>query len=119
MSALHLTIPDVPRSPNGGKGLFRMHWGARKRYNEYWEWAIRGAAWPWNYSPIEKASVRINQHRVRKLDVDNLYASCKPILDAMVKCKIIAADDPDHCHLIVTQETKSGVYTEIEIEEMR
>ena len=114
---IHLSIPDVPVSPNGPKGYLRMHWAKRAKYNEAWAWRIRGAmGWPavFDQAP-DKARVTITQYRKRTMDYDNLVASCKCVLDALVDWELIADDSPDHIELVVKQEKSAETHTEIEI----
>ena len=115
---IHLSIPDVPVSPNGPKGYLRMHWAARARYNESWAWKVRAAM---GYPGIleqapDMARVTIVQYRRKMLDVDNLYSSCKCLLDGLVDWELIADDSPDHIELTVRQEVAKEVRTEIDIE---
>jgi hypothetical protein len=113
-----LSIPDVPVSPNGPKGYLRMHWAKRAKYNEAWAWRIRGAmGWPavFDQAP-DMARVTIVQFRKRLLDEDNLWASCKCLLDGLVDWELIADDSPDHIELTVRQEVAKETHTEIEIE---
>ena len=102
---IHLSIPDVPISPNGPKGYLRMHWAKRAKYNEAWAWRIRGAmGWPavFDQAP-DMARVTIVQYRRKMLDVDNLYSSCKCLLDGLVDWELIADDSqstkPSNKHL--------------------
>ncbi len=92
---VRLVLQDIPRSPNGSKGLLRMsHW-ARSRYNEYWRNLVRSQI-DNSHSPCRQCMVvEISQMRPRKLDRDNLAASCKPILDALVHWKLIKDDNED------------------------
>jgi hypothetical protein len=106
-----------------------MHWTKRRKYFLKWAWLVAAYAecdghpndWerlPRASRPIDPAAVRIVQYRKRLLDIDNLYASCKPILDALVKCGLIKDDSPDHCKLSVFQMTGKNIGTEITIGEV-
>lgn len=113
-----LEIPMIPVGPNGPKGLFRMHWARRRRYFLDWAWAITVASPHWTYEPPEppeKAIVRIHQVRGKLMDKDNLYASVKPCMDALVGRKLIKDDKPAHCDLTVTQEVGKQRRTLIEV----
>lgn len=107
-------VDEIPKGPNGPQGLFRMHWAARHKYFQRWAWLIRVHCLPPDM-PIDPATVNVIQHRKRKLDEDNLWASCKPILDGLRANGIIADDSPDHCKLIVWQFTGRDIGTEIQI----
>ena len=111
-----ITVPDIPRGPNSRNGLFRMHWRARKQYCESWHWQIV-AALGGNVPMCGelKSTVWIHQVRRRMLDTDNLYASCKPLLDSLQKTGVIFDDSPKWCDLRVTQEVGKPVRTLIEV----
>lgn len=54
-----------------------------------------------------RVKVEINRlygFRKRSYDLDNLYGSCKLLLDAMVDVGIIFGDTPHHIDLVVKQE---------------
>ena len=62
--------------------------------------------------------VRIKSHRVRLLDVDNLYGGCKHLIDSLRLSGIIPDDDPTSITLEVTQEKIKGYKnekTEVEV----
>lgn len=115
-----LTIPRIPAGPNGRGGLFRQHYQARRRDRIMWEQEILAARRA-DGRYVEKATtfrdVTIHQIRKRKLDPDNLYASCKHVLDALVTGGLIVDDSPGWIALRVTQETGREQRTEIRIEE--
>ena len=111
-----LTIPALPVGPNGRKGLLRMYWTRRRQYFEHWAWMIAAARIESGHFPhVEKGEIKIHQYRKRLLDIDNLYASCKPCIDGLVKCGVIVDDSPDRFTLTVTQEKGAGTYTVIEV----
>ena len=117
---IHLSIPDVPVSPNGPKGYLRMHWAKRAKYNEAWAWKVRAAmGYPGilNQAP-DMARVTIVQYRRKMLDTDNLWASVKPIVDGLEDWQLLVDDSPAHCALTVKQEVAKEVHTEIEIQEV-
>ena len=114
---LILTIDEVPRSPNGPNGLLRMHWARRRRYADGWYWLVfRAMGGDAHCCGELRATVRIHQVRRRLLDTDNLYASVKPVLDAMRKTGLIFDDSAKWCDLTVTQEVGRPVRTLIEME---
>lgn len=116
---IRLSIPDIPVGPNGRFGLMRMHWTKRRKYAEKWEWQVRKAmGYPGILeAPPDKARVTITQHRKRVMDTDNLYASCKVLLDALVNWQLLYDDSPGHCELSVKQQaTKDDPHTDITIE---
>jgi len=115
-----LLIDSVPVGPNGPKGLLRMHWASRQKYNKDWAWFIRsalGSTHPRIPVP-ERVQVHIMQGRKRLMDTDNLVASCKPILDGLRDWALITNDDPSHCMLEVEQVKSKQVYTRIRVYEL-
>lgn len=113
---MRLVLPDIPRSPNGPKGLLRMHWAARRRYFEYWQTMVRAQINNGHKPPLTRQAVSISQMRRRALDPDNLVASCKPILDALTKWKLIKDDSAQWIDLHCTQTTGKERITIVNIE---
>lgn len=55
--------------------------------------------------PGERRTVRITRrHPGRAMDSDNLWATCKVPLDALVRVGLLADDNPDVCALFVFDE---------------
>jgi Holliday junction resolvase RusA-like endonuclease len=52
------------------------------------------------------------------MDYDNLVASCKCVLDALVDWELIADDSPDHIELTVRQEVAKTPRTDVLIEKI-
>lgn len=125
---IKLTIPRLPPSPNGKGGYLRMHWAKRRKDKEEWKWEIvaqlllepgMAPVDPWvlvRTAPRCKVKVRIHQVRARKLDRDNLWASVKNIVDAIVICGLARGDSEKWMDLSVSQETGKPHRTEITIE---
>ena len=113
---MRLVLPDVPVGLNGTKGLLRMGWRARSRYNKYWHQLVRSAAIPPGRPPKGKQMVFVSQLRPRLLDPDNLAASCKPILDALVAWKLIKDDSAKHIILRPAQNKGKTKTTVVVIE---
>lgn len=62
--------------------------------------------------------VRITSHRVRQLDLDNLYGGVKYFLDSLRYAEIIPDDDPKSIELQVSQKKVkkySDEETEVEV----
>lgn len=74
----------------------RVHWRERHRINSLWKeatfWACKKARIP----KLKTARIELVHHTVFPRDRDNLYASVKAILDAIVLAKVIP-DDKDAC----------------------
>lgn len=79
----------IPPSMNA-----RIHWRVRHRINDLWKeatfWACKEARIP----KLKKARIQFTHCTVSPRDRDNLYASVKAILDAIVDARIIP-DDKD------------------------
>ena len=115
---MRLVIPEVPRSPNGPKGTIRMHWRARGKYNAYWRTLVRSQVFAL-YPCQKRMRVQISQMRGKLMDKDNLFASCKPILDALVKLELIRDDNAEWCDFDCTQTTGKERWTIIDFEECK
>ena len=105
-------IPDFDLvSPNR---LYRMHFGQRARLKRSIETMIVGYGDEIRLveSPVELKIIRKYGYRKREFDEDNLYGSCKILIDALKVMKknkdgglgIIEDDSPKHLTLMVTQE---------------
>jgi hypothetical protein len=114
---MRLVIEDIPRSPNGPKGLLRMHWAARRKYNQAWYYLVSQALGGCRPIVKDRAVVSISQMRKRKFDPDNLVASVKPILDALVKLEIIEDDSSKFIDLECSQVISKEKLTVIEIKQ--
>jgi hypothetical protein len=69
-----------------------------------------------------KYRVRIRSHRVRQLDIDNLYGGVKYFVDTLRYAEIIPDDDPESITLEVSQEKVKNYNkekTEVEVECVR
>lgn len=95
-----LTIPRVAPSPN-----VRMHWKQRYELHKLWVQEVWVSLKQQHYAadPFERAQVSIERRSLRTLDTDNLYASAKPVLDALKTMHVIKDDSPERCELKVTQ----------------
>jgi hypothetical protein len=113
---MRLILPDIPVGLNGSKGLLRMHHVKRSKYNAYWKHLVRSAIDNSHKTPKGKQVVYVSQIRRRLLDPDNLAASCKPILDALVAWKIIKDDSTKHIELIPLQTSGKAKTTIVLIE---
>lgn len=117
-----IEVPIIPRGPNGRIGLLRMPWYKLRKYNKEWMLWIRANAnlFP-RAAPVVRLKVHIHQIRKKKLDPDNLCASCKPILDALTSLNFIHDDSEEWIDFIpptqkTTKETGKQLQTIITIE---
>ncbi len=110
-------IFSVPEVPIGLNKLLRMHWAARRKYQQRWNvllWAERSKAW-WGYRPPPlRARVEIERRSSRVLDEDNLYGACKVVVDALKINELVVDDSPTHMELRCTQ-TKGAPLSRIRI----
>jgi Holliday junction resolvase RusA-like endonuclease len=70
--------------------------------------------------PLQKSKVTITRHGSLEPDKDNIYASVKPLVDALVKNGIIFDDAPQFVDLKVqyVKAKRKEAHTIIEIEEI-
>lgn len=87
---LEFVVHKNPPSPNN-VGLLRMHWAARRKLYDSWKVMVRAAAGT-KRVPGEVYIHVTRRYASNPLDPDNLYASMKYLLDAMVHHKIIDDD---------------------------
>jgi hypothetical protein len=109
---MKLIIDDVPESLNK---TLRMHWAARNRYNTKWYALVRQQYVPVRKKP-GKMDVVISQMRKKLLDRDNLFGSCKPVVDGMVRAGILRDDSPAWLNLECRQMAGKIKMTIIDVE---
>lgn len=120
-----IVCPMVPPSHNVLRRQYRDHYAYAELRNA-WERTLHGLTqglqkatlWAWS-SEGKKVFVDIAIRHKRMYDVDNAYASCKPILDSLQRLKFIAGDAPHQIDLRVTQSKSADLETEIRISEMQ
>jgi Holliday junction resolvase RusA-like endonuclease len=96
-----------------------MHFMRRSKYFQSWIQEIRAQIpYAGTPEPGSKCLIAIHQVRTRLLDPDNLVASCKPILDAIVHWGLVFEDDPEHIEIEVTQAKGKPRQTTIRIENL-
>lgn len=94
---------------NGSGGLMRMHWTRRRRYNEAVASIVstpRGRPAPFHRSGGKVSVLLVRAYKARQMDTDNLHAAAKPVLDALVRARIIPDDSPDVIDLKVQQKPR-------------
>jgi hypothetical protein len=114
---MRLRIDEIPVGMNGSNGLLRMGFRKRSKYNQRWISLVRSQIDMTHKAAKTKRVVFISQMRGRLLDPDNLYASCKPICDALKHWKLIKDDSEKWIQLYPTQQTGKQKITIINIEE--
>ena len=119
---IHFAILTLPPS---GTVYHRSHWAVKKRWRTTFalETVFEAYAAGWRSITKEKRPayrVGITVYRRRLLDVDNLYAGCKPLLDGMRDVGILRGDTPKWCSLDVKQvQVKEKFRVEITLEKLR
>lgn len=115
---------DLPLTPSQNE-LLRMHWGKKARIQKDLVkriWATPGRA---QWMSAHEGEVRCRVEIVRQTtgskepDPDNLVASAKLIMDALVENDLLIDDDPFHVDLEVTWKrvkTKKEQGTSVSIE---
>ena len=86
-----IEINEVPPMLNGKGGLKRMHFSEYTKLRNKWHWLIRSQS-PEKFKG--KVIVTYTRSSVVAPDWDNLYASFKPIGDALVSNGVISDDNP-------------------------
>ena len=99
---------DLPLVPTFNQ-MLRMHWGKRSRIKRDIGWTIKAAPGRQSWQQENPYPLRCQVDIIRKTtgrapDPDNLVASAKLILDALVDLQIILDDTPDHLELNVSWE---------------
>jgi hypothetical protein len=116
----------VPPSANR---YLRMHWAVKKKLRHGYSWAIsmalldqlKGQLDRFWRQPLPKMRVQVTVHSggasVRRLDADNLWGGCKPLIDAMRDAGLIRNDSPKWIDLGVRENREPGrTGTRIEFE---
>ena len=87
---IEIVIPGVPKSHNRA---LRSHFHARKNENHYWYELVKtmvGKKLP--ETPLKKARIKIVRHYYRFLDWDGCVASMKPLVDGLVRARVLKDD---------------------------
>lgn len=114
---MRIVLDDIPVGLNGATGLLRMGPIRRSRYNRYWRGLVRAAIRNDHRTPRGKQIIHISQMRPRRFeDRDNLYGSCKPILDALVHWGLIRDDSEKYIDLRPVQTAGRAKVTIVVIE---
>lgn len=98
--ALRIYVPRPTPSLNEWNG---KRWFAKARLKTEWHTTLVLLVGGNRTRPTERKRVHIERRGKRDLDHDNLWAGCKPVLDAMTACALIHDDAPKWLDLHVTQ----------------
>lgn len=85
----------------------KLHWTARNRLRERWQWLIRVARLNERIVPVRwpHALLTIERYGPRKLDHDNLVGGAKQLIDALKHEGFIVDDTPEHVTVEYRQKT--------------
>ena len=107
-----IRIEAVPPSNNIIK---KTHWAVYARIRKQFAYLISLRTVMFDFSYPIKMRVQINIHskgaRARRLDSDNLWGGCKPLIDAMRDVRLIHNDSPKWLDLGVCEIRDDGPYT--------
>ena len=85
----------IPRLPGLNTSSRRQHWAVQHKDAKTWSSLVRtGVRRP--RVPHAKAEVILRRCSTREPDYDNLVASFKPVVDALVTSGILADDKPSN-----------------------
>ena len=106
----------------------RQHWAERGRDQKMLHMEILAAFGPryWPHPPFERAKVIVTRYSTRQLDVDNLSASVKALVDLMktrsernpLGLGWIIDDGPERCEMYMLQDTSAATRTAVTVEEL-
>lgn len=114
--------------PPSNNKIKHMHWAKYRRIREAFAWALQReliqTGYPCLPRKAPKMRVQISVHsrgaRKRRLDEDNLWGGCKPLIDAMRDVFLIRNDSRVWIELGVSENREPGrTGTRIEFEEAR
>lgn len=87
---LTFQINATPKSPNV---FYSSHWRTRHTHTRKWHTLVFTKVWHMKPpKPLKRAVIEMQRFSPRKMDADNCRLSFKPVLDALVKCGVIADD---------------------------
>jgi len=99
--ALRINRPTPSQNTRDGQ-----HWARRHRDKGAWWWSIRAAE---GFLDIPRATGRrrltIERHGRKLLDMDNMAAGCKALVDVIKHRGLILDDNPAACELVFRQAT--------------
>ena len=105
----------VPHSPNK-----KMHWAEKAKWTEAWKDAVY---YEWMECPIKKyiipilplesPTVHITIFTIRVMDKDNMYASCKAIIDGLTVAGLIPDDSQDDISLTIDYQKVAKIKEQI------
>jgi len=107
-------LPDLPNA-RSQRSFWRLH-NEKKNWLKY----LFSFADKRPKEPLKKCEITMTRCSSRECDLDNLYASLKAPLDALVKAGFIFDDKPSICTLIAKWEksTQANARMIIEIKEL-
>lgn len=90
---LEIFIGELPRTPNGSHG----HWRVKAAATKLWRTRVEGLARPFKpESPLSLAKVTCTRFSSHEPDFDNLVSSFKPLVDGLKAAGVIVDDKSAH-----------------------
>lgn len=93
MYHIDLLIKDLPKRYNLYKN---QHWAVKNAEAKKWHRIVAAhviAAGGWPPVPLQKAKVSLIRYSSKAPDYDGLVQSFKPVMDALVRCKVLKDDN--------------------------
>jgi crossover junction endodeoxyribonuclease RusA len=97
----------------------RMSWQARYRETAVWRRAASLGAYAFSVEPVaptERLAVVVHGIGRRRVDLDNVLAACKPILDGLVDAGVLPDDDAGHIPAITVRRCECEIRCEQSVE---
>lgn len=89
MYQLHLTFPILPMNHLNG----RHHWRVKHKDSQLWDTLVRAqCCGRLPEKPLERARLTLIRHSSRYMDWDNLCATWKNPVDALVSARVLEDD---------------------------
>jgi len=110
-------IRPNPRSPNRRE---RCHWSVRHKEGREIAWKVWvGVLLDVPKRPVPKfeaVEIHATRYAIRLMDRDNFIGSLKPVIDGLVKCRVIVDDDPKTVQFGTMEQIKVGSHAEEHLE---
>ena len=96
---------NLPIVTPSGNQTIRQHWVARAEHKSAMGWMLRSAlnGIPKVPPATGKRRLTIERHGRKSLDMDNMAAGCKSLIDAIKELRLITDDNPAECELVFCQ----------------
>ena len=83
----------IPGQPDPLNKMLRMHYKKRNRLNKVWYEVVHlSVCRQLPAKPLDKAKITVVLYNARNLDYDGAVGSLKPLIDGLVRAKVIRND---------------------------